>query len=269
MARILLTNDDGIGSPALVPFARALSEVGSVAVVVPAQERSWVAKAITRHNPLTVEETSRAGIPIVAVDGYPADCAQIGMHAMNDAAPDLVVSGINVGYNHGQAFLMSSGTVGAAIEGVLGGIDAVAVSAGIIGDWPAWSAYAWSGDSDEMWERLAGVAATMVASLLAVGFPADAQLLSINLPGDATATTERRITRLAPSAYDQLFARQDDGSYRHAVANHHIRGEAEGTDIAAAHAGAIAITPLLLPTTGVVSDELARAFGVEPGAAGA
>jgi 5'-nucleotidase len=263
MAHILLTNDDGIGSPALVPFARALCEVGSVAVVVPSQERSWVAKAITRHDPLTVEMTSRDGIAIAAVDGYPADCAQIGMHAMGSGPPDLVVSGINVGYNHGQAFLMSSGTVGAAIEGVLGGTDAVAVSAGIIGDWPAWSAYAWSPESHEMWERLAGVAAGLVASLLDVGFPSGAQLLSINLPGDATAATERRITRLAPSAYDQLFARQDDGTYRHAVENHHIRGEAAGTDIAAAHAGAIAITPLLLPTTGAVSDELARAFGAE------
>jgi 5'-nucleotidase len=196
-----------------------------------------------------------------AVDGYPADCVQIGMHHDVDGGPDLVVSGINVGYNHGRAFLMSSGTVGAAMEAALGGLPAVAVSAGIIGDWPTWSAHAWSGAAKPMWERLSVVAADLIEVLIGAGFPDGAQLLSINLPGDATADTERRITRLAASAYDQLFAEQGDGSYRHEVENHRIVGDEAGTDIEAAHDGAIAITPLLLPTTGIIGDDLAARWG--------
>jgi 5'-nucleotidase len=266
MTRILLTNDDGIDSPALTPFARALRRLGSVTIVVPSRERSWVGKAITRHDPLTVETNLRDGLTISAVDGYPADCAQIGMHVGPEGVPDLVVSGINVGYNHGQAFLMSSGTVGAAIEAALGGVPAVAVSAGIIGDWPTWSAHAWSEAALPMWERLSIVAVDLIEVLLAYGFPAGAQVLSINLPANATEETERRITRLARSAYDQLFAEQGDGTYRHAVENHRIRGEGSGTDIEAAHDGAIAITPLCLPATGAIPDDLVNEWGAVRGA---
>jgi broad specificity polyphosphatase/5'/3'-nucleotidase SurE len=92
-------------------------------------------------------------------------------------------------------------------------------------------------------------------------------VVSINMPGDATAETERRITRLARSAYDQLFAEQGDGTYRHAVENHQIHGDATGTDIEAAHQGAIAITPLGLPTTGGVPDALAKEWGAVRGVA--
>jgi 5'-nucleotidase len=268
MTRILLTNDDGIDSPALVPVASALGRLGSVSIVVPSTERSWVGKAITRHDPLTVEVEVRDGLTISAVDGYPADCVQIGMHDDPEGAPDIVISGINVGYNHGQAFLMSSGTVGAAIESVLGGVPGVAVSAGIIGDWPTWSAHAWSEDAIPMWERLSVVAVDLIEVLLAWGFPTGAQLLSINLPEDATTGTERRITRLARSAYDQLFSEQSDGTYRHAVEDHRVIGDVSGTDIEAAYDGVIAITPLCLPTSGVIPDDLADRWGAVRGSAG-
>jgi len=256
MPRILLTNDDGVDAPALIPFARALHQIGSVSVVAPAGERSWVGKAITRHDPLTVQMTRRTGMEIAAVDGYPADCAQIGMHADPASTPDLVVSGINVGYNHGSAFLMSSGTVGAAFEASLGGVPAVAVSAGIIGDWPRWSAHAWSAASRPMWERLADVATDLISILVRHGFPGGVDVVTINLPEDATRATERRVTRLATTAYDQLFAAQRDGTYRHAVANHRVEGDAEGTDVQAARDGVVSITPLCLPATGSLPEEL-------------
>ena len=94
---ILLTNDDGIDAPALVPLARALAELGQVSVVVPDRERSWVGKAITRFDPVSVEETSREGIVMHAVSGYPADAVQLGIHALGLPHPDLVVSGIKLG----------------------------------------------------------------------------------------------------------------------------------------------------------------------------
>ena len=90
--KFLLTNDDGIDAPALVPLARALAELGQVSVVVPDRERSWVGKAITRFDPVSVEETSREGIVMHAVSGYPADAVQLGIHALGLPHPDLVVS---------------------------------------------------------------------------------------------------------------------------------------------------------------------------------
>ncbi|MFP3914318.1 MAG: 5'/3'-nucleotidase SurE, partial [Actinomycetota bacterium] len=99
--RILVTNDDGIDAPGLVPLARALQKLGEVRVVVPDRERSWVGKAITRFDPVWMERRERSGVEIMAVTGYPADAVQLGIHALEGATPDLVVSGINLGYNHG------------------------------------------------------------------------------------------------------------------------------------------------------------------------
>ncbi|MEA3510405.1 MAG: 5'/3'-nucleotidase SurE, partial [Actinomycetota bacterium] len=105
MPWILLTNDDGIDSPALAPFARALGDLGTVRVVVPDRERSWVGKAITRFDPIRVEKVELDGGEAWTCTGFPADAVQIGIHGLFDEPPSLVVSGINVGYNHGTAFL--------------------------------------------------------------------------------------------------------------------------------------------------------------------
>lgn len=77
MTRILLTNDDGVDSPALVPLANALGRMGRVRVVVPDRERSWVGKAITRFEPVHVDQVDRQGVRIVTTSGYPADATQI------------------------------------------------------------------------------------------------------------------------------------------------------------------------------------------------
>ena len=97
MTFLVLTNDDGVGSPALVPFAKALQRLGRVEVVVPDRERSWVGKAITRHDEIRVEEVERDGILMHTATGYPADCTQLGVHLLFDETPSMVVSGINIG----------------------------------------------------------------------------------------------------------------------------------------------------------------------------
>jgi hypothetical protein len=128
MPTILITNDDGIDSPTLVPLARCLRRLGTIRVVVPEAERSWIAKAITRFEALRVVPAEREGIAMHAVTGTPADCVSLGVHTLFDGPPDLVVSGINLGLNYGLAFLLSSGTVGAALEACLAGIPAIAFS---------------------------------------------------------------------------------------------------------------------------------------------
>jgi len=124
MPFILVTNDDGYDSPSLVPLVRALSELAPVRAVVPASERSWIGKAISRFEDVTVERADREGCAIWRASGFPADCTQLGIHTLFDEKPELVVSGINVGFNHGLAFFCSSGTVGGAIEGWIAGIPA-------------------------------------------------------------------------------------------------------------------------------------------------
>ena len=128
---ILVTNDDGIDSPALLPLVQALGALGRVRVVVPNGERSWIGKAITRWNELCAREVERDGISIWTVDGYPADCANLGIHSLYEDRPDWVVSGVNIGLNTGLGFFLSSGTVGAAMEGWIAGIPSLAFSVGI------------------------------------------------------------------------------------------------------------------------------------------
>ncbi|HEX7099906.1 MAG TPA: 5'/3'-nucleotidase SurE [Acidimicrobiia bacterium] len=260
--RILLTNDDGIDAPALVPFARSLEQLGDVAVVVPDRERSWVGKAITRFDPVRVEKTSREGVEIYAVSGYPADAVQLGIHALDLPHPDLVVSGINLGYNHGTGFLMSSGTVGAAVEGWISGVPAVAVSTGTMasGEWREWRRRVMTPEERPSWERLSEVTVFVLRLIEKAGLHAFADVVSINLPYDATVDTERRVTTLARSGYDRLFARQDDGTYRHEYGGKINQFEAvDGSDIDAAHDGVISITPIRMPAAATVPPEVRQA----------
>jgi 5'-nucleotidase len=243
MAFILLTNDDGVSAPGLPVFARELARLGDVEVVVPDQERSWIGKAITRFDPVTVQTVEVDGITMHTASGYPADCAQLGIHALFDRKPDLVVSGINLGYNHGSAYLQSSGTVGAILEAAISEVPGLAFSTGDSdGDWHAWRTWAESPESSEMWARLALIATSMTETMLEHG---PIGTVSVGLPGEATEDTERRITRVAQVGYDKLFSEVEPGVYQHTFGGI-VTSEDDmvGTDIQAAMDGVVAITPV-------------------------
>ena len=244
MEWILVTNDDG----------------APVRAVVPHVERSWVGKAITRFEPIDVEVLERKGVELHVTTGYPADCVQLGVHTLFDEPPRLVVSGINVGFNHGLAYLQSSGTVGAALEAAISGIDAVAFStASTTRPWKEWRPWALSQDSTPMWIRVAGVAADMVEAVL--NEPPSRLVLSVNVPDDAEADTPRRITSIAQVGYDQLFHSADDGSYRHEYGGDLRRfASLDGTDVQAAAEGVVSITPVVVGHTAHLPDSLRTAL---------
>lgn len=248
MTWFLLTNDDGVDSPALVPFARSLARLGEVRVVVPDDERSWSGKAITRFEPIRTEVVERDGIPMVTHTGTPADGVQLGVHALHDTPPRLVVSGINLGFNHGAGYLWSSGTVGAAVEGWVSGIPAVALSTGTMADWEAWRSEARSPGAGATWERLSEVATALVADLVDGPLGELADVVSVNIPWDADDRTPRRVTRVARTGYDRLFGAVGDGVYVHDFGGGITdRGVVPGNDVDAAHDGVVSITPLRMP----------------------
>jgi 5'-nucleotidase len=126
--RILVTNDDGYTSEGIQVLADALEGLGEIWVVAPNREQSAVSHALTLDRPLRIE---RLGERRISVDGTPTDCVAVAMSSLMDGAgPDLVVSGINFGYNMG-ADVHYSGTVSAAFEGVILGVPAMAVSLGV------------------------------------------------------------------------------------------------------------------------------------------
>lgn len=260
MTRVLVTNDDGVDAPALPALARACEQLGEVRVVAPDRERSWVGKAITRFDPVRVEKVERGGVSMYAVSGYPADAVQLGIHALGPR-PDLVVSGINLGYNHGAGFLMSSGTVGAAVEAWISGIPAVALSTGTIGDWHEWRSVATAPEAADDWERLAELSVDLIRRSEKSGIFQHSDVISINIPFQSTETTERRVTSIARVGYDRLFTLADDGAYVHAYGGGINQIDAvDGSDIDAAHDGAISITPLRMPEAARIPADVRRAI---------
>jgi 5'-nucleotidase len=124
MARILVTNDDGFRSEGIHALARALRPLGEVTIVAPTTEASAIGHALTLRHPLRLE---RIEAGVYAVDGTPTDCVNVAVTHVIRALPDLVVSGINKGWNLGDD-ITYSGTVAGALEGALLGIPAMAVS---------------------------------------------------------------------------------------------------------------------------------------------
>ena len=125
MARILVTNDDGVHSDGIRALAAALKPLGEVTVVAPHTESSAIGHALTLRRPLRIEQTTDG---FYAVDGTPTDCVNLGVAVvLKGELPDLIVSGINTGWNLGDD-VTYSGTVAGALEGALLGIPGIAIS---------------------------------------------------------------------------------------------------------------------------------------------
>jgi 5'-nucleotidase len=122
--RILVTNDDGVFSEGIAALAEGLTPLGHVTIVAPAAESSAIGHALTLIRPLRLE---RLREDVYAVDGTPTDCVTLAFVKLFDEEPDLVVSGINKGYNLGDD-VTYSGTVAGALEGALLGAPGIAVS---------------------------------------------------------------------------------------------------------------------------------------------
>jgi 5'-nucleotidase len=240
--KVLLTNDDGIEADGLQALRRALQAVPEVqlAVIAPDGNRSAMARSITTRRPLWVQEVDFGdGTVGYATDGTPVDCvrfARLGLIAGFEA--DLVVSGINHGSNLGDD-ITYSGTVAAALEGVVLGLPAIAVSQ--------------QSSARELDFRLGKnfdftVAAEFIARVIAELDDVPLRpgtLLNVNVPGTPPNGVE--VTRLGKRIYrDELkLSEEAEGRRRY-----WIYGDAPdyhdepGTDLAAVAAGRIAVTPL-------------------------
>ena len=126
---VLLTNDDGIGTAFLHALVAACQTEGlRVIVAAPSGERSWIGRAFSRHREVTLADYPGLGEQAWAIDGTPSDCVNIALGHLLPVRPDIVLSGINIGFNATMPLCLSSGTLAGATEGTAWGLPSVACS---------------------------------------------------------------------------------------------------------------------------------------------
>jgi 5'-nucleotidase len=247
--RVLLTNDDGITATGLNTMRRALLELPDIdlAVIAPDSNRSATGRAVTLHDPIWVEEVEFGdGTTGFATDGTPVDCVRFAALGLIEAPPELIVSGINHGANLGDD-ITYSGTVAAALEGILLGVPAVAVSLVRGGDF----------------DPLAAFVARLVDELDEVPMPAGT-LLNINGPGGEVRGA--RACRLGKRVYNDRMelTEEDGGRRRYRLYGDEPSYEHEaGTDFAAIAEGLIAVTPIHFDLTDQAGVEELAGFDLE------
>lgn len=124
----LITNDDGIDSIFFRYLIEALQNDFVVTVAAPKSEKSWIGKAVSRHSHVRVEPSTLFKCKAWSIDGTPSDCVNIALDHLLEQPPDIVISGINIGYNTSLPFILSSGTLAGAIEGSFWNIRSIAFS---------------------------------------------------------------------------------------------------------------------------------------------
>jgi 5'-nucleotidase len=140
--RILVTNDDGVRAPGILALAQALAAIGEVTVVAPSENQSGKGHSLSITDPVYVDSVSLpGGLNALAATATPASCVKLALLALLKERPNLVVSGINRGYNLGMTAYVS-GTVGAAREAALQGIPAIASSMHVTNAWNDYTAAA-------------------------------------------------------------------------------------------------------------------------------
>ena len=239
--RVLITNDDGIGAKGLNALRDELEALPGteVSVIAPDSNRSATARSITTRSPLWVQEIKfNDGTTGFATDGTPVDCVRFADLGLLGARPELIVSGINHGANLGDD-VTYSGTVAAALEGIVLGIPAIAVS-----QQSAAREMDFRFGREFDFSVAAALTAQLVTRLLEDPLPADT-LLNVNCP--AGEPTGIEVTHLGKRLYnDELKLVEEEGDRR----RYEIYGfepsfeDEEGSDLSAIARGRVTLTPV-------------------------
>jgi 5'-nucleotidase len=227
--RILISNDDGIYSPGLAALAEVASDFGDVRIVAPDVEQSSMSHAITSSRPLSYRRTPVKQFEAYRVNGTPADCVALGAH--NWERVDVVLSGINLGSNIGNA-IWHSGTLAAAKQAALLGLRGIAFSTPVTQDEPDFEALAPS-----------------VAKVLELLLPyTELQLVNVNLPENPKGLCW---TRQSYRHYDGKVVPGQDPRGRNIYwfTVTPIEEIEEETDRWALTRGLVSMTPLILDLT--------------------
>lgn len=233
--KILVVNDDGIHSRGLHVLAAVMRTLGEVWIVAPEKPQNAVGRAITLHKPLRLQKIKRQ---IYAVNGTPADCVALGVgQILKDESPVLIISGINQGLNLGDD-VSNSGTVSAAVEGMVKGLPAIAISL--------------DGSGRYKYEVAGKVARNIAKVVLDKGLPKET-MLNVNVPNCTEAELKGiQVTTLCRRHYQDPIIEKTDprGGKYYWIAGQQLSLErGKHSDWEAIRQNMVSITPIRLDLT--------------------
>lgn len=231
---ILVTNDDGVDSPGLEALASSLKNLGTIYVVAPSRERTAAGHALTLHKPLRI---TRLKPRVYSVSGTPTDCVNLALKKIIKGKVGLVVSGINRGVNLGDD-VTYSGTVSAALEGIIMGVPSIAVS---------------QEGKHHFHFRVGATYARRVARMvIEKGLPEET-LLNVNVPDRPSRMIQGvRITTLGRRRFDNPIVEKVDPSGRsyYWIAGTRISWNRQAnSDHSMVRKGFVSVTPIHLDVT--------------------
>ncbi len=244
MPTILITNDDGVHDPGLFALKQRLESIADVIVLAPERNRSAASHARTMHKPLRLR---RAELPDGSTGHYcsgtPADCVAMVACGALDVQPDLVVSGINAGFNM-SLDVYYSGTVACAREALFNGWPSIAISTAF--------PHIMKDKIHEVRQLAAELTRDLAVQILRDGLPPQT-MLNVNVPGVTRAEMKGiHVTRLGKRSYPQILDERKDPfgrSYYWPIAPGPQDMLEDGTDVGAVANGYTSVTPVMLDVT--------------------
>lgn len=235
--RLLLTNDDGINAKGLYELAKELQKEHDIIIAAPCSQRSACGHSITLTTPIDVEEVKLQAIKgkAYSIDGTPADCVRIGIDKLSEEKIDMVVSGINSGFNLGTDVIYS-GTVSAAIESAIYKIPSLAISVEIKKD-------------EEKYETAAKYAAEVLRKVNLKDIEGDV-VLNVNVPLIPEEQIKgMKVCKIGKRVYKNSFIEkiedgEDTGKKRFKLEAELKDQVCEDTDIFYIKKGYVTLTPL-------------------------
>lgn len=233
--RILVSNDDGVGSEGIIALKEAMAELGEVFIVAPDRDQSAVSHSLSLNRPLRME---KVGDNTYSVDGTPTDCINLAINGLlKDHKPDLVVSGINIGENLCED-VTYSGTVSAAMEGTLLGIPSLALSL--------------AAKSNLHFDTAKHYALKMAKKIRKMSLP-DGVMLNVNIPNLPLEQIKGlRITKQGKRIYGEEIVEKTDprGRPYYWIGGNELGfKDIKDSDIVCVKNGYISVTPIKLDLT--------------------
>lgn len=204
--KALISNDDGVTASGILACKKAVENLCETYVVAPETQQSGIGHALTLYEPLRVNEyTLKDGSIGYGVSGTPTDAVTIALFEIMDEKPDIMISGINTGYNLGQAELTTSGTLGAAIEAASFGIPTIAISQEVTRDDIKFE----NGENQVDFDFAEKMLNKISKIVLKKGLPDGIDLLNVNIP-ENPVNDEIEVVKLGHRMYTPVIDTRQD-----------------------------------------------------------